>query len=211
MGTDILKNPDGLSMEDAIAKFRQESEGVVHINTPTPGVDARLEEIVRMGTIPEILAYVGATYDRPAHFPAGHGYIRWESGLVTNKYTNLAVLEEYPQALERVSRDMADKLEEQKIVPQMVIGAAMGSIRLSDRLGQMFGVPAIYAEKGADGKMVFDRHKIPNHPVEVVICEDTISAGDTAKKILEALKAYPNVTVRAVSSVAKNTVNQVDF
>lgn len=125
MGTDILKNPQGLSLEDAIEKFRQESEGVVHINTSTPGIDARLEELVRLGTIPEILAYIGATYDRPATFPEGHGYIRWDSGVITNKYTNLSVLEKHPQVLTRVSRDMADKLEEQKIVPQMIIGAAM--------------------------------------------------------------------------------------
>lgn len=137
MGTDIINNPTGLSIEDAIMRFKQESEGVIHINTPTPGIDARLEELVRMGTIPEILAYIGATYDRPDHFPAGHGYIRWDSGVITNKYTNLSVLERHPQVLERVSRDMADNLEEKKIVPQMVIGAAMGSVRLSGSLAQM--------------------------------------------------------------------------
>lgn len=195
MGTDILKNPTGLSLEDAIARFRQESEGVVHINTPTPGIDARLEELVRMGSIPEILAYIGATYDRPADFPAGHGYIRWDSGVITNKYTNLSVLEKHPQVLERVSRDMADRLEQEKIVPQMVIGAAMGSVRLSGSLAQMLGVPSIYAEKAADGSMVFNRHEMPEEPIDVVICEDTISKGGTVERIIEALKKFPNVRI----------------
>lgn len=76
----------------------------------------------------------------------------------------------------------------------------------------MFGVPSIYAEKSKDGKtMEFNRHDIPDYPVEVVVCEDTISAGGTVTKILEALKTYPNVTVKAVSSVARNTVAEVNF
>ncbi len=211
MGTDILKNPQGLSLEDAIEKFRQESEGVVHINTSTPGIDARLEELVRLGTIPEILAYIGATYDRPATFPEGHGYIRWDSGVITNKYTNLSVLEKHPQVLTRVSRDMADKLEEQKIVPQMIIGAAMWSVRLSDRLWEMLGVPSIYAEKAADGSMIFNRHDIPEGPIDVVICEDTISKWGTVEKIIAALQKFPNVRILWVTSVARNTVNDVDF
>ncbi len=44
------------------------------------------------------------------------------------------MLEKHPQALERASRDMADKLEAQGIIPHLVIGAVQGSVRLSDRL-----------------------------------------------------------------------------
>ncbi len=78
MGTDILRNPT-LNVHDAILRFLQETEGVVHINTPAPDIEARLEGLVRMGTIKEILAYIGATYDRPDTFPDGHGYVRWDS------------------------------------------------------------------------------------------------------------------------------------
>lgn len=39
----------------------------------------------------------------------------------------------------------------------------------------MLGVPSIYAEKAADGSMIFNRHDIPEGPIDVVICEDTIS------------------------------------
>lgn len=120
MGTDILRNPT-LNVRDAILRFLQETEGVTHIHTPTAAIDARLEDLVRMGTIEEILEYIGATYERPETFAEGYGYVRWASGLVTSKYTNLAVSERYPQVLERVSRDMADKLESQGILPQLVI------------------------------------------------------------------------------------------
>lgn len=215
MGRDILKNESWLSALDAVNKFIQEVHGVTYINSKDSTIDGEFEELLRHGTLDELLVYIWAKYDRPDDFPEWYGYIRWDSWAITNKYTNLAVLESYPQLLRRVAIELADKIDpllDAKKEPPIVIWAAQWSVRLSGELWAMLGGRSIYMEKWKDGSMVLDRHSIPtDRPIDVVVSEDTISRWGTVAKMIETLKNYPNVTIKAIVAVAQNKIWLKEF
>ncbi len=220
MWSDIFKNPDGLSIEEAINKVRQEVEWVHYVNTPleNKNQDPILERLIREGSVLEILEHIWAIYNRPEHFPAWMWYVMWDGGVITNKYTNFSVLTRYPQALRRIATRLVDKVEEtikiNKTKRTIIVWAEKGSIELAGKVWELLWLSAVYVEKAKDWSGVkFDRHDLPtDEEIDVLVCEDTISKWWTAQSIIDYIKQnYPNVNIIWVASVSRNTVSEQNF
>jgi len=220
MWSDIFKNPDGLSIEEAINKVKQEIQWVHYVNKPleNKNQDPMLERLIREGSESEMLEYMWNIYNRPDYFPAWMWYVMWDSGILTNKYINSSLLTRYPQALRRISNMLADKIEENITIDNtkrtIVVWAEKGSIELSCKVWELLWLSAVYVEKSKDWTGVkFDRHGLPtDEEVDVLICEDTVSKWWTALRIMDYIRQdYPNANIIGVASVARNTVSEQDF
>jgi len=220
MWSDIFKNQEGLSIEEAINRVKQETEWEYYINTPleNKNQDPVLERLIRQGTELEILEHIWAIYNRPNSFPEWMWYVMRDGGVITNKYTNFSVLTRYPQALRRISTRLVDKIEENikinKTKRTIVVWAEKGSIELAGKVWESLWLSAVYVEKAKDGAGVkFDRHDLPiDEEIDVLICEDTISKWWTAQKIIDYIQQnYPRANITWVASVARNTVSEQNF
>lgn len=220
MWTDILKNPDNLSIEEAINKVKQEVEWVYYINKPleNKNQDPVLERIIRQGSMLEILEHIWAIYNRPDNFPAWMGYVMWDGGVITNKYTNLSLITKHPQVLRKISTKLVDKIEANIKIDNtkktIVVWAEKGSIELAGKVWELLWLSAVYVEKAKDWAGVkFERHELPtDEEIDVLICEDTISKWWTAQNIINYIRQkYPRANIIWVASVARNTVSEQNF
>ena len=92
----------------------------------------------------DVLKYIGAIYIRPEN----GAYVRLASWLLSNWYVNIGVAERNPYVLKRASNELATHIQDNNISADVVMGAQMGSIRLSSHLSEALWIEeSIYTEK----------------------------------------------------------------
>ncbi len=115
------------------------------VERKTPDKDAfAFEKVLYNGSMEDLLKYIGAIYIKPEN----GAYVRLASGLLSNGYVNIGVAERNPYVLERTSNELATQMIEKNIKADVVMGAQMGSIRLSSHLAKSLWIEqSIYTEK----------------------------------------------------------------
>ncbi|MBP9811982.1 orotidine-5'-phosphate decarboxylase [Candidatus Gracilibacteria bacterium] len=150
--------------------------------------DFGLEKALYRGSWDELLKYIGAIYVRPE----GGKYVRYTSGLIANAYTNNGVSERDYRVLHRAGMDLMSQMETSGIQADLVMGAQMGSVRLSLSLADVMSITeSIYTEKVGD-EMLLKRHDLGEGNYtgrKVVLSEDVITKGSTIAKMIEIVKA----------------------
>jgi len=134
----------------------------------------------------EILKYIWVIYLRPENWK----YCKLASWLYSNAYINIWILERYPNILQKITRELREKLveknlfDENKIEDYVVMWAQMWSVRISSHLSLALWIDwsSIYTEKDWDN-MKLKRHNIDLKWKKVILSEDIISAGSTIKKM----------------------------
>jgi orotate phosphoribosyltransferase len=93
---------------------------------------------------------------------------------------------------------------------QTVVGPAMGGVILAFETARHLNVRNIFAEKGADGELFFDRGfaVTPGEPVLVV--DDVLTTGGSVKKVLSLLRGA-GANVAGVAFLIDRTNGGVDF
>lgn len=137
----------------------------------------------------EILKYIWVIYLRPENWK----YCKLASGLYSNAYINIWILERYPRILQKISFELRDKLveknafDEKNIEDYLVMWAQMWSVRISSHLSLALWISwnSIYTEKWWEdwSEMLLKRHNIDLKWKKVILSEDIISAGSTIKKM----------------------------
>ena len=91
-----------------------------------------------------------------------------------------------------------------------VVGPAMGGIILAYETARQLGLRDVFAEKGEDGRLRFDRgfRLSPGEPVLVV--DDVLTTGGSVKQVL-ALLAEAEARVVGVGFLIDRTNGAVDF
>ena len=127
-----------------------------------------------------------------------------ESGQKMNyvgiEYFNFAKLEEDPESLYFVADLLAEKTNQTKIKPTLIIGAPMGGLLLASELGGDMNCRTIFAEKKVTAladpehgkketsELVIDRHEI--YPGDkVIIVEDVCNNFSTTEKMMEIIES----------------------
>lgn len=136
----------------------------------------------------ELLSYIWAFYFRPEWWK----YCRLTSKLISNAYINIGSVERSPFVIERATAEMAAKLRERNIFPDVVMWAQMWSVRISLYLSEKLGVSeSVYTEKtnNNNNEMQLKRHDISLAWKKIVISEDVVNRGSTLRYMVDIVNS----------------------
>ncbi len=135
------------------------------------------------------------------------GHFKLTSGLHSNRYIQCAQVFQYPDKVGELCRMLAEKLQGKGITT--VIGPAVGGIIFSYELSRALGCKNIYAER-VDEKMTFRRNFSVEPGEKVVVVEDVVTTGGSAKEVAELAKSL-GAEVVAICSLVDRSGGKVDF
>ncbi len=115
-----------------------------------------------------------------------NGHFLLTSGRHSNRYLQCALVMQHPDICERLSKDIVSKLGEK--VVDVVIGPAMGGITLAYEVGRQLKCRAIFAER-EEGKMTLRRGFSLKPGDRVLVCEDVVTTGGSAKEVADMARA----------------------
>ena len=165
--------------------------------------DFSFEKILHTGDWESLLKYIGAIYRRPDE----GAYVRLASKLLSDGYVNVWATERDYRVLARASTELADQVRSAKIQGNIVLGAQMGSVRLSETLARALSISqSIYTEKDGES-MALKRHDLGTWAFagkQVILSEDVITKGSTLAKMIEIVETGGG-TVVAVTCVVNRS------
>jgi orotate phosphoribosyltransferase len=126
------------------------------------------------------------------------GHFVLSSGLHSAGYLQCAQVQQYPDRLETLSRGLAEKWRTSGVTA--VVGPAVGAIVVAYELARQLG---------AAGTFEFRREFKVDGADRVLVAEDVVTTGGSAKEILELLKPTHAQIVGVTSLVCRN--KQVGF
>ena len=152
-----------------------------------------------MADVDALLKSTGAVLD---------GHFKLASGRHSGTYIEKFRIMEDPAATSELCAMIADRFRDSGAT--LVIGPATGGIILAYETARHLGLKSIFAEKGPDGRLMFDRGfgVQPEQPVLVV--DDVLTTGGSVRQVLSlARDAAANVV--GVGMLIDRTDGQVDF
>ncbi|HOG71140.1 MAG TPA: orotate phosphoribosyltransferase [Caldisericia bacterium] len=135
------------------------------------------------------------------------GHFKLTSGLHSDRYIQCAQVFQYPEKVERLCKLLVQKLPTLNV--QTVIGPAVGGIIFAYELSRTLGARNIYAER-VDEKMAFRRNFAINPGENVIVVEDVVTTGGSAKEVAELAKAN-GANVVSICSLVDRSGGKVKF
>jgi len=135
------------------------------------------------------------------------GHFKLTSGLHSDRYIQCAQVFQYPEKVERLCKLLVQKLPTLNV--QTVIGPAVGGIIFAYELSRTLGARNIYAER-VDEKMTFRRNFAINPGENVIVVEDVVTTGGSAKEVAELAKAN-GANVVSICSLVDRSGGKVKF
>ena len=125
------------------------------------------------------------------------GHFRLSSGLHSGQYLQCALVLQYPEIAQRLSKAIAYKFSTQNI--DVVIGPALGGVTLAYEVARALGVRSLFTERH-DGKMVLRRGFSVSKGEKTLVVEDVVTTGGSSMKAVrraeeEGLKVLGVVTL----------------
>ncbi|OGS19684.1 MAG: orotate phosphoribosyltransferase [Elusimicrobia bacterium RIFOXYA2_FULL_40_6] len=130
------------------------------------------------------------------------GHFLLSSGLHSDRYVQCAQVLQYPDAAEKLAKDLAQKLEilNLKFKINTVVSPAMGGIIIGQEMGRVLGVRAIFTER-ENAVMTLRRGFKIAKGEKIIIVEDVITTGKSTKEVAEVVKNLGGEVVAAVSLI----------
>ncbi len=113
------------------------------------------------------------------------GHFELASGLHSGHYFQCAQFLQHPKLAAKVCRELATRFAGKK--PTVVVGPAIGGIIVSYEVGRALDLRAIYAER-VDAEMQLRRGFGVTKHDRVIIVEDVITTGESARKVGELVE-----------------------
>ena len=137
------------------------------------------------------------------------GHFELSSGLHSGHYFQCAQFLRHPRMASRVCRELARRFAARK--PTVVIGPAVGGIIVAYEVARAlgYGVRALYAER-VDAEMQLRRGFGVTQKDRVLIVEDVITTGESARKVAELVEAL-GATVVGIGVVVDRSGSKVNF
>ena len=135
------------------------------------------------------------------------GHFKLTSGLHSDRYIQCAQVFQYPEKVETLCKLLVEKLP--TLNAQTVIGPAVGGIIFAYELSRTLGARNIYAER-VDEKMAFRRNFAINPGENVIVVEDVVTTGGSAKEVAELAKAN-GANVVSICSLVDRSGGKVKF
>jgi len=135
------------------------------------------------------------------------GHFLLSSGLHSDKYVQCALVLSHPREAEQLCKALAEKLKGIDI--EVVVGPALGGIVMAYELARALNVPGIFAER-TDGEMALRRGFEIKPGQKVLVVEDVVTTGGSAKEVIKLIKEIGGEVV-AVSSLIDRSGGKADF
>ena len=132
------------------------------------------------------------------------GHFKLSSGLHSDTYVQCARFLRKPELAAPAMAVLASRLREAGLVPDVVVGPAMGGVVVSYELARQLGVPSLFTERDATGEMVLRRGFTLTPGEKVVIAEDVVTTGKSTLEVARVLTEM-GVEVLAVASLIDRT------
>jgi orotate phosphoribosyltransferase len=120
----------------------------------------------------EIFTKTGALMD---------GHFELTSGLHSQKYFQCALVLQHPHYATKLCLEIAGRFKKEGVT--VVVGPAVGGIIVAYEVGRALGVRAIYGER-ENGRMVLRRGFAISKDDRVLVVEDVITTGGSAKEVI---------------------------
>ena len=132
------------------------------------------------------------------------GHFRLSSGLHSDTYVQCARFLRRPELAAPAMAVLASRLRAAGLVPDVVVGPAMGGVVVSYELARQLGVPALFTERDAAGEMTLRRGFKLAPGERVVIAEDVVTTGKSTLEVARLLAGL-GAQVLAVASLIDRT------
>ena len=113
------------------------------------------------------------------------GHFELASGLHSGHYFQCAQFLQHPKLASKVCSELARRFASKR--PTVVVGPAIGGIVVSYEVARALGVRAFYSER-VDAEMQLRRGFTVTKKDRVVICEDVITTGESARKVADLVE-----------------------
>jgi len=114
------------------------------------------------------------------------GHFELSSGLHSGHYFQCAQFLQHPKLAAQVCKELANRFAKRR--PTAVIGPAIGGVIVAYEVARALGVRALYAER-VDAEMQIRRGFVLTPKDRIVIVEDVITTGESARKVAELVEA----------------------
>ena len=135
------------------------------------------------------------------------GHFELASGLHSGHYFQCAQFLQHPRLAAKVCKELAKKFARHK--PTAVVGPAIGGVLVAYEVGRTLNCRAIYAER-VDAEMQLRRGFNVGKKDRVVILEDVITTGESARKVAELVEGF-GADVIGLGSVVDRSGGKVKF
>jgi len=136
------------------------------------------------------------------------GHFKLSSGLHSGAYLQCALVLQDPIIAARLCGVLANKFRADE--PDIVIGPALGGIVVAYELARALNAKALFTERDAEGKMILRRgFEVPRES-RVLVAEDVLTTGGSAKEVIDLLR---NMGVKpiGVAALVDRSSRKLDF
>ena len=135
------------------------------------------------------------------------GHFKLSSGLHSEKYLQCALVLQYPDITQKLSKELAGKFAKEKI--DVVIGPALGGVTLAYEVARAIGSRGLFAER-RDGKMALRRGFSISEGEKVLVVEDVVTTGGSTKEVIDLVKSF-GADVVGVGSIIDRSSAKINF
>jgi len=129
------------------------------------------------------------------------GHFELSSGLHSGEYVQAALVLQYPSYADKLCRSLSFYFEGENV--QLVISPAIGGIIVGQKVAEVLGARAIFAER-VEGKLALRRGFDISYGERTLIVEDVITTGGSVREIIEIVEAKGGVVVGVGCLVDRN-------
>ena len=134
------------------------------------------------------------------------GHFRLTSGLHSNEYLQCALVLRHPAIAERFGRELAARLP----ACDVVVSPAIGGLIIGHEVARAKGVPFLFTERDAAGKMTLRRGFSVEPGQVAVVIEDVVTTGGSTREVIELLHAA-GARVAGAGSVIDRSGGRADL
>ena len=151
------------------------------------------------------------------------GHFKLSSGLHSERYLQCALVLQYPDMAEKLSKAIANKFS--KDIIDVVIGPALGGVTLAYEVARAIGSRGLFTERHPstgsgccpelaegrqDGDMVLRRGFSISKGEKVLVVEDVVTTGGSTKEVIDLVKSFGAYVV-GVGSIIDRSSARIDF
>ncbi|OGW77115.1 MAG: orotate phosphoribosyltransferase [Omnitrophica bacterium RIFCSPLOWO2_02_FULL_45_16] len=141
------------------------------------------------------------------------GHFKLSSGLHSEKYLQCALVLQYPDIAQKLSKALAKKFSKTKI--DVVVAPALGGITIAYEVARAFGARGLFTERHSsegtqEGRMVLRRGFSIEKGEKVLVVEDVITTGGSTKEVIDVVRALGGKVI-GVGSVIDRSSQKLDF
>lgn len=130
------------------------------------------------------------------------GHFLLSSGKHSDGYVQCEKVMRFPEKAAEIVKSIAEQIKDVDF--DLIVGPAMGGIRVSYELGRQVGKETIFAER-VEGEMTLRRGFTINPGAKIIIAEDVITTGKSTMEVKKLLEEWGGKVVGATCMIDRRS------